>query len=184
MSDEAIFAHLPELTEQIGVEHVKGFVDRVEQISLEQGSVLVRDQAPMDAFYLLLEGRLALSIEVDGHTIQLGELSPGNWIGEVAFLNGTFIACTTVSAASEAKLARLTYQDFEAMLAEDPMLACRLMHGFILMLIRRLRATANDPVLDPDGQLHIYADMSVPWEALAPHKHSVLDFLKGLFGAR
>lgn len=182
MSNEALFAHLPELTDQLGAEHVQALVDRVEAYSMEQGTVLIRDQAPMDAFYLLLEGRLALSIELDGHTIQLGELRPGNWVGEVAYLSGSPKACATVTAMSEVKLARLAYRDFEAMVAEDPIAACRLMHGFILMLIRRLRVTANDPILDPDGQFHIHGDPSVPWEDLVQHRHGVLAFIKRLMG--
>lgn len=182
MANEALFAHLPELTEQLGAEHVRALVDRVEACDIGQGTVLIHDQAPMDAFYLLLEGTLALSIELDGHTIQLGELRPGNWVGEVAYLSGSPTACATVTATSEVKLARLSYDDFEAMLAEDPIAACRLMHGFILMLIRRLRVTANDPILDPDGEFHIYGDPSVPWEDLVQHRHSVLAFLKHMLG--
>lgn len=182
MSAEALFAHLPELTEQLGAEHVPALVSRLETLELGQGTVLVRDQAPMDAFYLLLEGTLALSIECEGHSIQLGELRPGNWVGEVAYLSGSPAASTTVTAMSEVKLARLSYADFEAMVAQDPIAACRLMHGFILMLLRRLRVTANDPILDPDGQLHIYGDPSVPWEELVQHRHSILAFLKRLLG--
>lgn len=136
----------------------------------------------MDAFYLLLEGTLALSIELDGHSIQLGELRPGNWVGEVAYLSGSATACATVTATSEAKLARLAYRDFEAMVAGGPIAACRLMHGFILMLIRRLRVMANDPILGPDGQFHIHGDPSVPWEDLVRHRQSVLAFLKRLMG--
>ncbi len=182
MANEALFVHLPELTEQLGAEHVQALLDRVEVLRLETGTVLIRDQAPMETFHLLLEGTLALSIELDGHTIQLGELKPGNWIGEVAYLSGSPTACATVTATREVTLARLSYADFEAMVAEDPIAACRLMHGFILMLIRRLRVTANDPILDPDGQFHIYGELSVPWDDLAQHRHSVLDFLKRLLG--
>lgn len=182
MSNEALFAHLPKLTEQLGAEHVQALVDRLETYSIEPDTVLIRDQAPMEAFYLLLEGTLALSIELDGHTIELGELRPGNWVGEVAYLSGSPTACAIVTARSEVKLARLSYAHFEAMVAEDPVAACGLMHGFILMLIRRLRVTANDPVLDPDGQFHIHGDLSVPWEDLVQHRHSVLAFLKRLLG--
>lgn len=183
MANEALFAHLPELTDQLGAEHVQALLDRIETQSIEQGTVLIRDQAPMDAFYLLLEGTLSLSIELDGHTIQLGELRPGNWVGEVAYLSGSATACATVTATSEVKLGRLDYRDFDALVAEDPIAACRLMHGFILMLIRRLRVTANDPILDPDGQFHIHGDLSVPWEDLVQHRQSVLAFLKRLLGS-
>ncbi len=184
MSDEALLSRLPDLTEQLGVEHVRALLDRMDEIELEMGSVIVHDQGPMDAFYLLLEGTLALSVEIEGHAILLGDLAPGNWVGEVAFLNGSFIACSTVTAATDVKLARLTYQNFEAMLAEDPVAACHLMHGFILMLSQRLRATANDPVLDPDGRLQIQSEMSVPWDELAQRKHGVLGFFKSLLGVQ
>lgn len=182
MSAEALFSHLPELTAQLGMEHVQALLDRVTLVELEPGAVLVRDQTPMDAFYLLLEGGVALSVEVNGHDIQLGELRPGNWVGEVTYLAGQSLSCATVKATGAAKLARLSYRDFEAMLAEDPIAACRLMHGFVLMLIRRLRVTANDPVLDPDGQLHIHGDPSVSWEALRQQELKLTDFLRRLLG--
>lgn len=50
MPDDAIFAHLPELTAQLGVVHVQALLDRITLVEREPGVVLVRDQTPLDAF--------------------------------------------------------------------------------------------------------------------------------------
>lgn len=182
MSDDAVFAHLPELTAQLGLEHIQALLDRIEVVELEVGALLMCDQGPVDAFYLLLEGELALSVEVNGREIQLGTLRPGNWVGEVSYFAGQPLACATVRAATAVKLGRLNYRDFDALLAEDSIAACRLVHGFVLMLLRRLRATAGDPVLEPDGQLYLHGDPSVAWNDLAEQEQSLAGFLRRLLG--
>jgi len=182
--EHILFEYLPELVEQLGVEHVKPLLDRITLQTLAAGQVLVHDQEPIDAFLLVLSGRLKLAIELSGHTLQLGEIRPGNWCGELGFFSGIRRASSTVSAGEETTVARLSYADFDALIAEDSIAVCRLTHAFIQMLIRRLQVTANNPVIDPEGNMLLLGDLTVPLSELSRKPHGVVDFIKSLLGAR
>ncbi len=182
MIEQTLFKHLPELTDQLGVEHIKPLLDRFTIHGVSAGTVVQQDQAPVDAFNLVLSGRLSLAVEAGGHSIVLGELLPGNWCGELAYFSGLRKASSTVTALEETDVARLTFADFEALMAEDSVAVCRLTHAFIKMMMRRLHATANNPVIDPDGQMLIMGDLSVPWTDLGQPPHGVVEFIKSMLG--
>lgn len=184
MEEQSLFEYLPELVEQLGVDHVKPLLDRITMHSLEAGQVMVHDQEPIDSFLLVLRGHLLLAIELAGHTIQLGEIRPGNWCGELGYFSGIRRASNTVTAGEETTVARLSYADFDALIAEDSIAVCRLTHAFIQMLIRRLQVTANDPVIDPEGNMLLFGDLTVPLSELSCKPHGVVDFIKSLLGAR
>lgn len=184
MDEQALFKQLPELESQLGVEHVRPLLERFSLRTLEDGETLVRDQAPIDALYLVLSGDLRLSIESGDHAIQLGEIGPGNWVGELGYFSGVHLASSTATACGDTAVARLTYQDFDALLDEDSVAVCRLTHGFVQMLMRRLAVTANNPVIDPHGEMLLPGDLTVPWSELAQQPHGMIEFLKTLFGAR
>lgn len=169
------------LSGQVGKEHAAVLLERAELIALDQRAILMRDQGEVDSLYLLLEGRLALSVEMAGHTIRLGEIDPGNWVGEVALFSGSTHAVSSVEAVSEVKLLRLPFAVFHALIRDAPSAACQLTHVLIGMLIQRLRATANDPILDPDGQLLLLGQLSTPREGQAEH-HGIRNLLKNLLG--
>ncbi|HNA82526.1 MAG TPA: cyclic nucleotide-binding domain-containing protein [Thiobacillaceae bacterium] len=184
MIEQALFKHLPELTDQLGVEHIKPLLDRITIHGVSAGTVLVQDQAPIDSFHLVLSGRLSLAVEAGGHSIVLGELLPGNWCGELAYFSGIRKASSTVTALEETDVARLTFADFEALMAEDSIAVCRLTHAFIRMMMHRLEAAANNPIIDPHGQMLIMGELSMPWSDLGQNRHGVVDFVKTLLGVR
>lgn len=184
VDEQILFKHLPELEGQLGVEHVKPLLERLSLFSLEAGEVLLPDQAPIDAFYLVLAGSLHLSVEFAEHAVQLGEIGPGNWVGELGYFSGTRRSASKVTASGACEIARLSYRDFDALLDEDSVAVCRLTHGFIQMLIQRLAVTANNPVIDPHGEMLLLGDLSVPWDALAQQPHGMIDFLKSLLGVQ
>lgn len=169
------------LIDQIGMTELGPLFERCTLTEAQAGEVLLRDGQPVDSLYLLLEGRLFMSVEVDGHTIQLGEINPGNWVGEVALFSGSSEAVSTVAAVGAAKLLRLRFDDFRDMVQTAPEVACRLTHVLIGMMIQRLRATINDPILDPAGQLLLLGDLSLPMPAHREH-HGVRDFFRKLLG--
>ena len=184
MDEHTLFEYLPELVDQLGVDHVKPLLDRITLQTLEAGQIMVHDQEPIDAFFLVLGGRLQLAIELSGHTIQLGEIRPGNWCGELGYFSGIRRASSTVTAGDETTVARLAYADFDALIAEDSIAVCRLTHAFIQMLIRRLQVTANDPIIDPEGNMLLLGDLTVPLSELSRKHHGVMDFIKTMLGAR
>jgi CRP-like cAMP-binding protein len=184
MDEHLLKQYLPELADQIGAEHLPHLLARMRVRSMAVGDILFHDQAPIDAFHLVLSGRLRLHIEVAGHALRLGEVGPGNWCGELAYFSGIRRASSTVTAPVETVLARLSFDDFDALIAEDSVAVCRLTHAFIQMLIRRLEVTANNPVVDPQGRMLLLGDLSVPLDQLAHKRHGLVDFLKSLLGVR
>ena len=184
MDEHILFEYLPELVDQLGPDHIKPLLDRITLHELENCQIMVHDQEPIDAFFLVLSGRLQLAIELSGHTIQLGEIRPGNWCGELGYFSGIRRASSTVTAGEGTTVARLSYADFDALIAEDSIAVCRLTHAFIQMLIRRLQVTADNPVVDPDGNLLLLGDITVPLSELSRKPHGVIDFIKSLLGAR
>lgn len=169
------------LRDQLGIDDLAPLLERGEVLDIGGGQTVVRDQEALDALYLLLEGRLAMAVEVAGHSIQLGEVDPGNWVGEVALFSESPTAVSTVTTVSPCRLFRLSFTDFRALHAEAPEIACRLAHVLNGMLIQRLRATINDPILDPAGQLLMLGHLSVPMPAHHEH-HGVRDFFRRLLG--
>jgi len=184
MDEHILFEHLPELVDQLGPDHVKPLLERITLHTLEAGQVMVHDQEPIDAFFLVLNGRLQLAIELYGHAIQLGAIRPGNWCGELGYFSGIRRASSTVTAGEDTTVARLAYDDFDALIAEDSIAVCRLTHAFIQMLIRRLQVTANNPVVDPEGNMLLLGELTVPLAELSRKPHGVIDFIKSLLGAR
>lgn len=173
--------HETMLVELIGMTDLEPLWERCSLIDAKADEVLLRDQQPVDCLYFLLEGRLSMSVEMDGHAILLGEINPGNWVGEVALFSGSSLSVSTVTTVGAAKLLRLGFDDFMAMVEKAPEIACRLTHVLISMMIQRLRATINDPILDPAGQFLMLGDLSLPMPAHHEH-HGVRDFFKKLLG--
>lgn len=159
-------------------------LDHATAVDLDAGSVLLRDQAPTDSMYLVLAGRLEVHVELGEHAIRLGEIAPGNWVGEVAYYTRCERACSTVTALESSRLLRLRFDDYTDLVRSQAEVACRLSHLLIAMQVQRLRATVNDPVLDPEGRLLMLGDFSIPLDQ-QPHRHAgLLDFVGKLMGVR
>lgn len=172
------------LAEQIGAEYAEHFAEHVSLLELPRGEMLLRDQGPVTALHLLLDGRVGMSVEVAGHSIQLGAMEAGNWIGEVAYFSGSRVSCSTVVAEADCRLLRLDFEAFANLARTAPEAACRLTHVLVTMLIHRLRATVQNPVLDTDGQLLMLADLSLPSPERDAARHRLIDFVRTLLGAR
>ena len=167
---------------EVGEAHAAILLERATACGLADGQVLLRDQGEVGALYLLLEGRLSLSVELGTHAIRIGELDPGNWVGmEALFLVGCQSA-TTVAAVGDCRLMRLSFDDFAAVMSDAPETACYLTHVLVPMLIHRLRVLAQDPILDPVGQLMMPGEMSLPRDARPHHAHGLAHFFKHLWG--
>jgi CRP-like cAMP-binding protein len=172
------------LSEHLGCEDMAPLLDRASLVELAGGESLLCDQEPTDSMYLVLEGALEVHVELGEHTIRLGEIEPGNWVGEVAYYTRCETACSTVTALTRTLLLRLRFDDYTDLVKSQSEVACRLSHVLITMQAQRLRATVNDPILDPEGRLLMLGDLSIPLDQ-QPHRHSgLLDFFRHLVGAR
>lgn len=172
------------LSQCLGTDDIQPLLDRSSLIDLATAETLLRDLGPTDSMYLVLEGCLEVHVEVAAHTIRMGEIQPGNWVGEVAYYTRCGQACSTVTALADSRLLRLRFDDYTALVKAQTEVACRLSHVLITLLVQRLRATVHDPVLDPEGNLLMLGDLSIPLDRQA-HRHAgVADFFRNLLGTR
>lgn len=172
------------LADLLGTDDLDPLLQRASLADLDTGQTLLRDSEPTDSMYLVLDGTLEVFVELGTHAIRLGEIVPGNWIGEVAYYTHCKTACSTVTALTQVRLLRLRFDDYTELIREQTEVACRLSHVLIGMQVQRLRTTVNDPVLDPEGKLLMLGDLSVPLDQQPHHHGGVLDFIRNLMGVR
>ncbi|HEX5240993.1 MAG TPA: cyclic nucleotide-binding domain-containing protein, partial [Candidatus Limnocylindrales bacterium] len=100
--------------------------------SLAAGDVLVRQGETAEQLFVVLDGSLAFGLEETGQ--QLGQLGPGEVVGEVAVLSGTE-RTATARAATPARIGVIERQDLERIASTHPELVERLLDSSV----RRVR---------------------------------------------
>lgn len=102
-----------------------------------QSAMIFRTGDPGDAMYLVDLGKVGIRItDADGHVVTLAELSPGDFFGEMAMLDGQGRSANAV-ALEDARLARLSREDFLTFMRSDPRVTLELLTA----LTARLRRT-------------------------------------------
>jgi ATP-binding cassette subfamily B protein len=95
-------------------------VNSFVQTALPFGSVIIREGAEADAFYVLSEGRArVLKKSEQGNEIPLNVLRPGDYFGEIGLLQQT-TRTATVRASSDVTLFRLDRSVVEALISDHP----------------------------------------------------------------
>jgi predicted acylesterase/phospholipase RssA/CRP-like cAMP-binding protein len=108
---------------------------RVDWWTLRRGHVLVREGDPADALYVLVTGRLRITRwRPDGAEEAIGEIGPGESVGEMAFFTGE-PRSATVRAQRDSVLVRLANDAFEQLIASRP----AIMRHVTRLQIERLR---------------------------------------------
>lgn len=98
---------------------IKRFVERCRHRRLTSGEVLIREGEVADVAYLLLTGRLRVSISTaDGEEI-IGEVTAGQVVGEMALVTER-VRSTTVRAIRESTVLEFGAAAFTELIYEDP----------------------------------------------------------------
>jgi len=108
-------------------------------IEVDAGTVVVRDGQPLAALFVVVSGRLDLSIDASGRSVPLGRVSPGAFIGELAVL-GNGVAAATATAGEKSRLLEFTGRDLDALRASDTRVASLLLRSLVEDLAERVRA--------------------------------------------
>ena len=102
-----------------------------------KSATIFRIDDPGDAMYIIDVGKVRISvIDADGQTVDLAELGSGDFFGEMAMLDGQGRSANA-TAIENARLAKLTRDDFLAFMKNDPRVALELLTA----LTARLRRT-------------------------------------------
>ena len=147
----------PELSRELGPKSLGRLLGSASMTELPAGRRIIRDRMPVDSLYMILNGQVSISVEESGQSTQLGQLGPGEWLGEVSVLSGELLASSTVTTVVTTRFLRLRHQAFENLIASDQEMGAVLLKHLVGMLAARLRASMKSlsrPLKDapPDGK--------------------------------
>jgi thioredoxin reductase (NADPH) len=133
----------------------------IADVRLEQGEWLFREGAP-PAFYVLLQGRLRIVLDVHGKQTEFPEyeLKPGEFLGEVPLLMGT-PTFGSLRALTSCRIARLDKQQFHHLIRDSKKartIILETMGERLLLIQQRTLALPTSRVLifgrDKDADCH------------------------------
>lgn len=108
--------------------------------SLQSGSVLFHEGDAADSLYVLVTGRLRVSVHTPSGEDEVAELGRGEVVGEMALLTGS-PRSATVTAIRDSRLIRLSRSAFERIVERCP----RVMLLVTRRLVQRLQRTTRAP---------------------------------------
>lgn len=127
--------------EELGPDNLKRLLAVCSEISLPAERRLMRDRMPVESVYVVLEGELVATVDSNGHTVEVGRIGPGDWLGEVAVLSGNRTASSNVSTATPCRLLKLRAQDFENLALHDAEISLVLVGRMVELMAARLRSS-------------------------------------------
>ncbi|MGC4088101.1 MAG: ATP-binding protein [Polyangiaceae bacterium] len=108
--------HRARILESLSEAEVEGLVSMGEQRSFETGQSVFREHEAADLLYILLEGRVKLSLRERGQSIEIARPTPGDHFGRMAMIEGQ-LCHTSAVGLTEGKLFVLSSMGCAALLA-------------------------------------------------------------------
>lgn len=121
-----------------------------------RGTVLIQEGKPIEVLYVLLDGRLSVSLAALGGK-EVAQLQSGEILGELSFLDSRPPAAS-VTAVEDATVLSIPRRRLTAKLEQDSAFAARFYRALGVFLASRLRRTqqrlgyGGDQILDEDVQ--------------------------------
>lgn len=103
------------------------------------GETVIREGLAGESMFMIVSGKVNVTVDVGGRLRQLSELGPGEVVGEMALLGGG-TRSATVTATEAAELLRLDEQSLERVRRRSPRIAAKLFLNLSRILSDRLRA--------------------------------------------
>ena len=130
-----LFAALDEITRL-------ELAEQLEPVHVAAGDVVLRQGDPGDGLFLVVSGRLRVSVAADGTERVLHDLGRGAIVGEIALL-GRRPRSATVRAVRDSDLLRLRVSSFDALVERSPALLAEMARLLVdrLLTLDRLVAT-------------------------------------------
>lgn len=120
--------------------------EELEWIQLGHGDVLFHQGDSGDALFLVVSGRLRATVaQPDGEQLALGEISPGEPVGEMGLLSSEPRSATVVSIR-ETNLVKMTRDVYDRLAGHQPAAVIRLTRLIIKRQQRSLRVAQSTPL--------------------------------------
>jgi len=107
----SVFRDLPE-------QEAESIAAQLQTVEAAAGEVIVRQGAPADKFFIIVDGEVEVTREDDGRQRTLATLKRGQFFGEIAILRNT-PRLATVTAVSPTTLFAMERSDFQGLLAQS-----------------------------------------------------------------
>jgi uncharacterized protein YhbP (UPF0306 family) len=107
----SVFRDLPE-------QEAESLATQLQTVEVGAGDVIVRQGAPADKFFIIIDGEVEVTREDDGQTRTLATLKRGQFFGEIAILRNT-PRMATVKAVTPTTLFAMERSDFQGLLAQS-----------------------------------------------------------------
>jgi CRP-like cAMP-binding protein len=115
-------------------------LDLLDQVSVKDGELIVKQDEPGDCMYLVVEGEMRVVHHRGGRDIALANLKGGHFFGEIALVdNGPRSA--DVIAQGDGLLLRITQASISALAGVYPTAAFKFLIAVGRSLVGRLRTT-------------------------------------------
>ena len=109
-----------------------------ERMTLQAGTELITEGKYNDYLFVIDDGVVRLSKDLEGTSIDIGELSEGEVFGEISFADGA-PPSATVSTETEVRLIRLRISAIRELAKAKPEFGANLYHSIAASLATRLR---------------------------------------------
>jgi CRP-like cAMP-binding protein len=133
-------------------ERFLAFLDAAEESALlaaapvktyAPGEVVLERNVPLRAIFVVDEGSVRVEREDGGHVITLAVLGPGQFFGEMSFVDGAPTSATVV-ANTATRLRMINTMIIDNLSEVDPSFGTRLYRSIAAILVERLRLTSMD----------------------------------------
>lgn len=108
------------------------------------GALLFAENMVSDSMFIIGEGRVALSTKGDRGDLSLGELGPGDWLGELSLINPGQRMCSA-TAATAVTAWEVRQADFNRLVAIKPKACMKLLMSICTQF--GLKVAANKDAL-------------------------------------
>jgi len=107
------------------------------------GELVLERNVPLRAIFVVDEGSVRVEREDGGHVVTLAVLGPGQFFGEMSFVDGAPTSATVV-ANTATRLRMINTMIIDNLSEVDPTFGTRLYRSIAAILVERLRLTSMD----------------------------------------
>lgn len=173
------------LLSAIGRDLRETFIGKLAVVDVAKREILFHEDDKATAFYFVLSGWIRLyRMDPSGKRADIALFGRGDSFGEAAmFLGGEFPV--SAQAAEEARLARMSAADLEALLKQSPGLCFALLGSLSLHLRRLVEQVSRDRILTGEQRLCTYLlgvceEARGPTTARLPYEKHILAGMLGI----
>ena len=116
----------------------------------KQNDVIFNQGEPGDSLYLIQSGTVSIYHDTKDHRSELCTLAKGDFIGEIALVNGMANRCTTAQVTDDARLIRVSKAALLRKIQADPDVALHLLRN-LLSRLQQSRQRIHNLVADNDA---------------------------------